>query len=77
MEPLLVGLPCRRLNANRRRYSSHNNLGNTSRFELGFNIGCCECAEGAVWEAASLAGVNQLNNLIAIVDVNRLGQSQV
>src|SRR3954464_825235 len=39
-------------------------------------MGDGEIAEGAVWEAASLAGVNQLNNLIAIVDVNRLGQSQ-
>ena len=41
---------------------------------------CCsgdgECAEGAVWEAASLAGIYKLNNLVAIVDVNRLGQSQ-
>jgi transketolase len=35
-----------------------------------------ECAEGALWEAASLAGVYQLNNLVAVVDVNRLGQSQ-
>lgn len=35
-----------------------------------------EIAEGAVWEAASLAGVNKLNNLIAIVDANRLGQSE-
>src|ERR1022692_2595468 len=33
-------------------------------------LGDGECAEGAVWEAASLAGVNQLNNLIALVDVN-------
>jgi transketolase len=39
-------------------------------------LGDGECAEGSVWEAANLAGVNQLNNLIAIVDVNRLGQSQ-
>lgn len=39
-------------------------------------MGDGECAEGAVWEAASLAGVRQLNNLIAIVDVNRLGQSE-
>jgi transketolase len=39
-------------------------------------MGDGECAEGSVWEAASLAGVNQLNNLVAIVDVNRLGQSQ-
>jgi transketolase len=39
-------------------------------------LGDGECAEGSVWEAASLAGINQLNNLIAVVDVNRLGQSQ-
>src|SRR5215471_766352 len=39
-------------------------------------LGDGEIAEGAVWEAASLAGVNQLNNLVAFVDVNRLGQSQ-
>src|SRR5271168_2186412 len=39
-------------------------------------LGDGECAEGSVWEAASLAGTNQLNNLIAIVDANRLGQSQ-
>jgi transketolase len=38
-------------------------------------MGDGEIAEGAVWEAASLAGINKLNNLIAIVDVNRLGQS--
>jgi transketolase len=39
-------------------------------------MGDGECAEGAVWEATSLAGINRLNNLIAVVDVNRLGQSQ-
>ncbi len=39
-------------------------------------MGDGECAEGSVWEAASLAGVNQLSNLVAIIDVNRLGQSQ-
>src|SRR5476651_1892171 len=39
-------------------------------------LGDGEVAEGAVWEAASLAGVYKLNNLIAVVDVNRLGQSQ-
>src|SRR5207248_4843101 len=39
-------------------------------------LGDGECAEGAVWEAASLAGIHQLNNLVAVVDVNRLGQSQ-
>jgi transketolase len=39
-------------------------------------MGDGECAEGSVWEAASLAGVYKLSNLVAIVDVNRLGQSQ-
>jgi transketolase len=39
-------------------------------------LGDGECAEGSVWEAASLAGVYKLQNLVAVVDVNRLGQSQ-
>jgi transketolase len=39
-------------------------------------LGDGECAEGSVWEAASLAGVYQTNNLVAILDCNRLGQSQ-
>jgi transketolase len=39
-------------------------------------LGDGEIAEGAVWEAASLAGFYRLNNLIAIVDGNRLGQSE-
>jgi len=39
-------------------------------------MGDGEIAEGAVWEAASLAGFYKLSNLIAIVDANRLGQSQ-
>ena len=39
-------------------------------------MGDGEIAEGAVWEAASLAGINKLNNLVAIVDANRLGQSE-
>jgi transketolase len=39
-------------------------------------LGDGELAEGAVWEAASFAGIYKLNNLIAIVDANRLGQSQ-
>ncbi len=39
-------------------------------------MGDGEIAEGAVWEAASLAGYYKLNNLIAIVDANRLGQSE-
>jgi transketolase len=39
-------------------------------------LGDGECAEGSVWEAANLAANNNLDNLCAIVDVNRLGQSQ-
>jgi transketolase len=39
-------------------------------------LGDGEIAEGSVWEAANLAGIYKLNNLIAIVDDNRLGQSQ-
>ncbi len=38
-------------------------------------LGDGECAEGSVWEAAALAGIYQLNNLTAIIDVNRLAQS--
>lgn len=39
-------------------------------------LGDGEIAEGAVWEAANSAAVYRLNNLCAIIDVNRLGQSQ-
>ncbi|MCI0419599.1 MAG: transketolase, partial [Acidobacteria bacterium] len=39
-------------------------------------MGDGETAEGGVWEAAALAAYYQLDNLAAIVDVNRLGQSQ-
>jgi transketolase len=39
-------------------------------------MGDGECAEGAVWEAANAASHFKLDNLIAIVDINRLGQSE-
>lgn len=39
-------------------------------------LGDGEMAEGSVWEAAAFASQRKLNNLIAIIDVNRLGQSQ-
>ncbi|MBX7244849.1 MAG: transketolase [Candidatus Sumerlaeaceae bacterium] len=39
-------------------------------------LGDGESAEGSVWEAAEVAGYYKLNNLVAIVDCNRLGQSQ-
>ncbi len=38
-------------------------------------LGDGEMAEGSVWEAASFASFYELDNLCAIVDVNRLGQS--
>lgn len=38
-------------------------------------MGDSELAEGCVWEAAQVAAYYQLNNLIGIVDCNRLGQS--
>ncbi len=38
-------------------------------------MGDGECAEGSVWEAANAAAQMRLGNLCAIVDVNRLGQS--
>ena len=39
-------------------------------------MGDGECAEGSVWEAATLAGYYKTGNLFAAVDVNGLGQSQ-
>ncbi len=39
-------------------------------------LGDGETAEGAVWEAAALAGHYRLGHLVAVVDVNRLGQSE-
>ncbi len=39
-------------------------------------LGDGEIAEGSVWEAASLASHYKLSNMVAVVDVNRLGQSE-
>ena len=38
-------------------------------------LGDGESAEGSVWEAAHFASFYHLDNLVALVDVNRLGQS--
>lgn len=38
-------------------------------------LGDSECAEGSVWEAANAASYHRLDNLVALVDVNRLGQT--
>ncbi len=48
------------------------NLGNKTYVLLGDG----ELAEGQVWEAANFASHYDLNNLIAILDINRLAQSQ-
>lgn len=40
-------------------------------------MGDGECAEGSVWEAANLGALQKLNNLVAIVDMNGLGQNGV
>ncbi len=39
-------------------------------------MGDGEIAEGSIWEACELAAYYKLNNLIGIVDCNRLGQSE-
>ncbi len=39
-------------------------------------LGDGELAEGSIWEAANFASIYQLDNLIAIADINRFGQSQ-
>ncbi|HEX8088315.1 MAG TPA: transketolase [Blastocatellia bacterium] len=41
-----------------------------------FLMGDGEVAEGSVWEAAELASYYKLDNLIGLLDVNGLGQSQ-
>ncbi|KAI4823492.1 hypothetical protein KUCAC02_012075 [Chaenocephalus aceratus] len=35
-----------------------------------------ECSEGSVWEAMAFASYYKLDNLVALIDVNRLGQSE-
>ncbi len=51
----------------------------TTNYELQPNVfvllGDSEMAEGQVWEAIQIASHYKLNNLIAIADINRLGQS--
>ena len=47
------------------------NINNSRYFAL---IGDSETAEGQFWEAIQLGSFYKLNNLIGIIDVNRLGQ---
>lgn len=39
-------------------------------------MGDGESMEGSVWEAAAFASYYKLDNLVGIIDVNRLGQSE-
>ncbi len=43
-------------------------------FHVWVLLGDSEMAEGSIWEAFDKAGHYQLNNVIAILDMNRLGQ---
>lgn len=38
-------------------------------------VGDAESAEGSIWEAMNFASHYKLDNLCAIFDINRLGQS--
>src|SRR5439155_358516 len=38
-------------------------------------LGDSEVSEGSIWEAAEIAAFYKLNNLVGILDCNRLGQS--
>ncbi|KAJ3586747.1 hypothetical protein NHX12_013141 [Muraenolepis orangiensis] len=39
-------------------------------------MGDGECSEGSVWEAMAFASYYKLDNLVAVLDINRLGQSE-
>jgi len=46
------------------------------RYRVYCLIGDGESAEGAIWEALHLASHYHLDNLVAVFDINRLGQSE-
>jgi len=39
-------------------------------------VGCGECNEGQIWEAAMAAGKYKLDNLVAIIDFNKFSLSE-
>ncbi|KAG9332424.1 hypothetical protein JZ751_014522 [Albula glossodonta] len=47
------------------------------RYRVYCLLGDGELSEGAVWEAMSFASYYQLDNLVAILDINRLGQKEL
>ncbi|MDO8639545.1 MAG: transketolase [bacterium] len=52
------------------------NIKNQSSPKTYVLLGDGEMAEGSIWEASNFSSYYKLDNLIAILDVNRLGQSQ-
>jgi len=46
------------------------------RYRIYCLIGDGESAEGSIWEALHFASQYRLDNLVAIFDINRLGQSE-
>lgn len=46
------------------------------RYRVFCLVGDGESAEGSVWEALHFASHYELDNLVAIIDINRLGQSE-
>lgn len=48
--------------------------------KLDYNVYCLlgdgESSEGSVWEAFAFASIHKLDNLIVLIDINRLGQSE-
>lgn len=49
---------------------------NCFRYRVYCLIGDGESAEGSIWEAMAFGSHYKLDNLVAIFDVNRLGQSE-
>lgn len=47
-------------------------IDNKKYFSIAF-VGDGECSEGSIWESIDFAGQQKLNNLLCIVDYNRLG----
>ena len=52
------------------------NIDKTGEYNVYCLLGDGESSEGSVWEACSFASIHKLDNLVAIFDVNGLGQSQ-
>ena len=58
-----------------KNFSSSSNSYQQASYRTYCLMGDGESMEGNIWEALNFAGFYKLNNLCAIIDVNRLGQS--